>query len=48
MDQGKNSNSESLYLAYLQLVKHVLENLIVVDHVVFRLRNKIHLQNVSK
>jgi hypothetical protein len=40
MDQWQNKKAESRYIAYLQLVEDVLENLAVMDHVVLRLRIK--------
>jgi hypothetical protein len=48
MDEGQNGKGESRYLAYLQLVEHVLERLIVLDQVVLRLCIKINLQNAPK
>jgi hypothetical protein len=48
MDQGQNGKADSRYLADLQLAEHVLQSLLVVDHVVLCLHVKIHLRKPSK
>jgi hypothetical protein len=41
------AKATSRYLADAQLVEHILENLVILDHVILRLRVKIHLRNES-
>jgi hypothetical protein len=48
MDQWQNGKGESQYLAYLQIVEHVLERLVFLDQVVLRLRIKFNLHNIPK